>query len=88
MRRLTEARDVLNAHADRMHLPHPQAVLTPYEILGQVTRLRAAGHRPSDVRLDGAARWTSDDQRVRQELLAGPAGLYVHAVWSAGCGGR
>ncbi len=69
-RRLTEARDTLNAHADRMHRPHPHAVLTPYELFGHLTRLRAAGCRPSDVVLDGAEYWSPDDRRVREDLLS------------------
>ena len=68
-RRLTEARDILNAHVDRMHLPHPHAILTPYEVFGHLARLRAAGRRPSDITLDGVERWTPDDRRVREKLL-------------------
>jgi very-short-patch-repair endonuclease len=69
-RRLTDARDILNAHADRMHLPHPHAVLTPYELFGHLARLRATGRRPSDVTLGGVERWTPDDRRIREELLS------------------
>ena len=34
-RRLTEARDVLNGHAERLHRTHPVAGLTPYQVFGQ-----------------------------------------------------
>lgn len=68
-RRLTDARNRLNAHADRMHEPHPDAQLTSYQVFGQLGRLRNAGQRPVDFELAGAERWSPEDKRQRHALL-------------------
>lgn len=67
--RVLEARDKLNAHATRMHVGYGRSGLTPYQVLGQLTRLRQQGQRPVDIRLDGATDWTSDGVRTRRRLL-------------------
>ena len=70
LRRLTEARDHLNAHADRMHRQHPQTELNPYQVFGQLVQQRRAGQRPTDFSLDHAAHWSTDDRERRGDLLA------------------
>lgn len=59
--RLTEARDRLNDHARRMHKPHPASGLTPYQVIGQLTRLRLDGEKPSDLTLVRPETWSADD---------------------------
>ena len=70
LHRLTEARDYLNAHADRMHRQHPQAELVPYQVFGQLVRLRRAGQRPTDFSLNQAVHWSNNDREQRADLLA------------------
>src|SRR3546814_20976299 len=50
--RLTEARDRLNAHAQRMHTAHLGSELTPYQVVGQLSRIKLDGERPNDSRLE------------------------------------
>lgn len=69
LRRLTEARDQLNEHVDRMHCLHQSSCLTPYEVIGQLARLRTGDRKASDIFLPQAALWTPEDFRVRCELL-------------------
>jgi very-short-patch-repair endonuclease len=68
--RLTEARDGLNLHVERMHTPHPVAELSPYQVIGQLARLRQSGVQPNDFRLLRAPSWTPDDFAARRSLLA------------------
>lgn len=68
-RRLTEARDALNAHVDRLHRPHDPAGFSPYDVIGQLTRLRDAGEVPNDIALTQPAGWTSDGFRERHDLV-------------------
>lgn len=68
--RLTEARDRLNAHVQRMHAAHGTSGLTPFQVVGQLSRLRLDGEKPSDLELEGAADWTADDFAERHSLLA------------------
>lgn len=59
-RRLLEARDSLNAHPDRMHRVYRPYDLTPYQVIGHLTRLRRAGLPPSDMELPAAVGWSPD----------------------------
>ncbi|MDO9713659.1 DUF3320 domain-containing protein [Paracraurococcus lichenis] len=68
-RRLTEARDVLNAHAERIHHFHPIAGLTPFQVFGQLARLKQDGRRPADFDLPEASRWSQEDVARRQALV-------------------
>ncbi|AVP99167.1 helicase [Ahniella affigens] len=70
LQRLTEARDRLNGHVDRLHRPHPVAEFTPYEVLGELTRLRDQGHPPNDIDLPDAVSWSKDAFTERSKLLA------------------
>ena len=67
--RLRHARDDLNAHAERMHRPHIASGLTPFEVIGQLARLRRGERKVSDVELSAAAAWSAEDFRSRQDLL-------------------
>lgn len=68
--RLTEARDALNAHPERLHRAHTPSGLSAYQVLGHLTRLRADGERPGDLHLPAAPSWDADGVRVRADLLA------------------
>lgn len=67
--RLRETRDTLNAHAERMHKAHKASVLTPYQVVGQLTRLRQEGRKPSDIALDGPETWSDDDFAQRHGVI-------------------
>lgn len=67
--RLQEARDRLNDHARRMHEPLGAAGRTPYQVIGQLTRLRQAGQTPNDIALDGADEWSLEEYRVRDAVV-------------------
>ncbi|MGX7896041.1 DUF3320 domain-containing protein [Tsuneonella sp. HG222] len=68
--RLTEARDRLNGHAQRMHARHGTSALTPFDVIGQLVRLRLDGQRPNDIKLDVPATWSKDGFLERRETLA------------------
>lgn len=68
--KLTAARDVLNAHATRMHVPHFPSQLTPYAVLGHLTKLRQQGQSPPDARLDGATQWSPEELVMRSDLMS------------------
>ena len=68
--RLEEARDQLNAHAERLHTPIGAAGRTPYEVIGHLTRLKAAGEKPSDLALEGIAEWSAQALNERMELIS------------------
>ncbi|ACE92258.1 putative superfamily I DNA and RNA helicase protein [Rhizobium etli CIAT 652] len=59
-RRLLETRDSLNAHPDRMHQIYRPYNLTPYQVIGHLTRLRRMGLQPSDIELPAAVGWSPD----------------------------
>jgi len=68
--RLTEARDRLNAHVERMHTLHGTSGLTPFQVVGQLSRLRLDGEKPSDIKLDGAETWSADGFAERHDVIA------------------
>lgn len=68
--RLTDARDRLNDHAARMHAAHPVAGLTPYQVIGQLVRLRLDGERPNDLALDAPRTWKADGYAERHGVLS------------------
>jgi very-short-patch-repair endonuclease len=67
--RIVEARDDLNAHAHRLHRRDSVTGRTPFETIGQLTRLRQEGHVPSDIRLPEATSWSPDDFHRRVSIL-------------------
>jgi very-short-patch-repair endonuclease len=70
IRRLTEARDLLNAHVERMHRAHPVAGLTPHQVFGHLARLKQDGRSPVDFDLPAAPTWAREDLSSRQTLVA------------------
>lgn len=68
--RLTEARDRLNDHAVRMHARHSRSGLTPYQVIGQLVRLRFEGEGPNDLELEGPSGWSADDFMERHGVLS------------------
>lgn len=67
--RLKSARDRLNNHVHRLHRKHDPAGVTPFEVMGQLTRLRDEGCAPNDINIPDALKWSSDDVRERRVLL-------------------
>lgn len=67
--RLEAARSELNNHAARMHKKHPSAELTPYQVIGQLSRLRQEQVPPLDIQLERPETWSADDKNVREELV-------------------
>lgn len=68
--RLTETRDRLNSHAARMHKRHGASGLTPYQVIGQLVRLRLEGEQPNDIALDTPASWSADGFAERRDVLS------------------
>jgi very-short-patch-repair endonuclease len=68
--KLLETRDVLNDHADRMHEAHSPSELTPYQVFGQLSRLRQQGQQPVELRLEEPASWSPDGLEMRRRLLS------------------
>ncbi len=67
--RLTIARDSLNRHVERMHAPHPASGLTPYQVIGQLSRLRQDGEKPGDLSLVKPETWSIDDFAERHNVI-------------------
>lgn len=67
--RLIELRDRLNCHAALLHSPAGAAGFTPYQVIGQLVRLRQAGQRPTDFAFAGAAEWSRDTIERLSELV-------------------
>lgn len=68
--RLTASRDKLNAHVTRMHTRHKGSDLTPFEVVGQLSRLRLDGEKPSDIELDHPSVWSSDEFSERYGVIS------------------
>ncbi|GMV28921.1 MAG: hypothetical protein AMXMBFR59_10460 [Rhodanobacteraceae bacterium] len=69
LRRLTAARDALNTHVDRLHRRHERAELSPYDVVGQLVRLRDEGVAPNDLALGEPAKWSADGFKERRVLV-------------------
>lgn len=70
LERLTEVRDRLNAHPERLHRVHEPYNLSPYQVMGHLARLRRAGLSPSDIALPVAATWTPEAHTRIAALLS------------------
>jgi len=66
---LTFLRDKLNGHVEIMHAPLPQAQITPYEVIGNLIRLRARGVPPPDFDLVNPTTWTRQEVLTNVNLL-------------------
>ncbi|MFZ4214514.1 DUF4011 domain-containing protein [Pantoea endophytica] len=69
VRQLTERRDLLNAHASRLHQEMLPSRLTPYEVFGNLVRLRREGYVTARIRLDSPLEWAWDRVEENQKLL-------------------
>jgi very-short-patch-repair endonuclease len=67
VQRLTDSRDKLNLHAETMHTAHEPSGITPFQLLGNLIRLRdtSAG---SDYSLVTPESWSPLDLEKRREL--------------------
>ncbi|MCG5045364.1 DUF3320 domain-containing protein [Enterobacteriaceae bacterium 155047] len=66
---LTEARDTLNEHPARLHKIFTPSKLSPYQVIGQLVRLRQNGQAPTDFHLHGFAEWSNTDLLKRLDLV-------------------
>lgn len=66
---LKRCRDRINRYVELIHSPISPSGLTPYQVLGTLVRLRAAGTRLPDFQLEGCAEWTLGDLQARLDLL-------------------
>lgn len=67
--RLSEVRDHLNAHAERLHSPIGAAELTPYDVIGHLVRLHQKAVAPAYLQLAGVGEWTQADFDRRSQLV-------------------
>ena len=68
IQRLTDTQNELNTHADRMHEKQQPSGLTPFQLLGQLLRVRNEGGAPNYA-LASPETWTPTEFRTRKELL-------------------
>lgn len=66
---LTQARDDLNAHAERLHRILQPSKLTAFEVFGHLVRLRREGYTTAKVEFESPERWTPEDLQEREQLL-------------------
>ncbi|MGK5024099.1 DUF3320 domain-containing protein [Janthinobacterium sp. RB2R34] len=67
--RLLAARNELNAHSARLHRRHPAAMLTPYQVIGELSKLRQENVKPVDIRLQQPQSWSPDDVQQRLAVV-------------------
>jgi very-short-patch-repair endonuclease len=67
---LRAARDRLNGWSAAIHREIRHSGRTPYQVIGTVLKLRAAGTRTPDQRLDGAADWDRDRLMEAERAVA------------------
>lgn len=66
---LTERRDTLNAHVERLHDPHAPSGLTAYQVFGQLVRLRRQGYTTQHLSLELPTSWAPHEKAAREALL-------------------
>lgn len=66
---LTEARDSLNAHPAQLHKVYTPSGLSPYQVIGQLVRLRQNGQTPTDFTLHSFDEWSNNDLTKRLNLV-------------------
>lgn len=66
---LTERRDTLNAHAERLHQPHAPSALTAYQVFGQLVRLRRQGYTTQSLTLEAPTTWAPHEKDARDAVL-------------------
>ncbi|MBA79112.1 MAG: helicase [Tistrella sp.] len=68
--RLGRSRAQLNAHAERLHRALEPTGLSPYQVIGELVRLRAAGVAPADFDLaEAAPGWTAPERTALAATL-------------------
>lgn len=67
--RLTDYRDRLNDHADRIHREFENTGLTAYDVIANLTRLRDEGWPPNDLILPEASRWRPQEFLDRRAII-------------------
>lgn len=66
---LDQCRARLNEHLRRIHTPHSPSGYTPFQIVGELVRLRAAQTQLPQFQLHGALDWTKSEFERRRNLL-------------------
>ena len=66
---LAALRDKLNGHVEILHQPLEHSRLTPYQVIGNLVRLRSKGVPPVDYELKGATEWSPSQLREHTGLL-------------------
>ena len=61
IRRLGDCRKELNDHVRRMHAPLSASGFTPFQIAGQLVRLRSLGGEPGEFAIPGARSWSREE---------------------------
>ena len=67
--RLLAARNELNQHSARLHERHPAARLTPYQVVGELSKLRQENVKPVDIRLQQPESWSPDEVQQRLAVV-------------------
>lgn len=68
-RLLQRLRGKLNGYVDELHEVLDPAGLTPFQVIGELVRLRTTGVPPADFELDDPLSWTADAFRERCSRL-------------------
>ncbi|MCL6349983.1 DUF3320 domain-containing protein [Pectobacterium polaris] len=66
---LTDARDKLNEHPARLHKIYHPSILSPYQVMGHLVRLRQLGQAPTDFSLENFEHWNDNDLEKRLDLV-------------------
>jgi hypothetical protein len=66
---LNNCRERLNRHLQVIHTPIEPSGVTPYQVVGELVRLRAAGTKPPEFKLENPCQWSRAEFRARLNLL-------------------
>ncbi len=66
---LNTCRTRLNRHLQIIHTPIQPSGVTPYQVVGELVRLRAAGTTPPEFTLDNPRQWSREEFQTRLNLL-------------------
>lgn len=69
VQQLVERQAELNAHAERLHRVLLPAALTPYDVFGEMVRLRREGYSTDSVALVDPLKWAPHEVDIRRTLL-------------------
>ena len=91
--KLERVRAILNRHAQFLHERRLPSGLTPFSVIGELTRLGDQGRVAGDLTFPGAESWSADDRQERRRLTAelaervGQIGLPSQHPWRGACCG-